>query len=169
MPNFLIVLAAALVPMVIGFIWYHPKTFGTAWMKAASLTEADLTKGKMGVIFILCYVFSILIGLVLYGIVVHQAAVFSLFMHFPEFPDQMANGSGEYFDQFTALMTQFDGAFRTFGHGAMHGGMASIFFALPVLGINALFERRGGKYIFIHAGYWFVTLMLMGGIICQWG
>jgi len=33
--NFLILLAATLAPMVIGFIWYHPKLFGTAWMSAS--------------------------------------------------------------------------------------------------------------------------------------
>ncbi len=28
--NFLIILAAALIPMVMGFIWYNPKIFGKA-------------------------------------------------------------------------------------------------------------------------------------------
>jgi hypothetical protein len=29
-PNFLIILLAAIVPLIIGFIWYNPKVFGTA-------------------------------------------------------------------------------------------------------------------------------------------
>jgi hydrogenase maturation factor len=35
------------------------------------------------------------------------------------------------------------------------------------VGINALFERRGGKYILVHVGYWIVTLALIGGVVCQ--
>jgi hypothetical protein len=37
---------------------------------------------------------------------------------------------------------------------------------LPILSINAMFERKGFKYIAINAGYWIITLGLMGGIIC---
>ena len=57
---------------------------------------------------------------------------------------------------------------RSFSHGAFHGVLDSIFFVLPVLGINALLERKGAKYIFINLGYWAVTLALMGGLICAW-
>jgi hypothetical protein len=39
---------------------------------------------------------------------------------------------------------------------------------LPVIGTNALFERKSGKYIFINWGYWAVSMTLMGGTICQW-
>lgn len=169
MPNFLIVLAAALVPLVIGFIWYHPKTFGTAWMKAASMTEEKIKSGKMGLIFGLSYVFSILLAFMLFGVVVHQTQLFSLFMYYPEFQDQMASGSGQYFEQFTALTTQFEGAFRSFGHGALHGGILTVFIVLPIMATNAMFERKGAKYVLVNVGYWFMTLMVMGGILCQWG
>lgn len=33
--------------------------------------------------------------------------------------------------------------------------------------INALFERRGFKYIAIHTGYWLITLAIIGGLMCQ--
>jgi len=102
-------------------------------------------------------------------IVVHQSQLLSLFMHIPEFQGQMAAGSGAYFEQFTTLSTQFDGAFRTFSHGAMHGGVVAFFVVLPVMATNALFERKSAKYVFVNVGYWFVTLMVMGGILCQWG
>ena len=58
--------------------------------------------------------------------------------------------------------------FRTFKHGALHGTIAGIFFALPVFGIIALFERRSWKYVLIHLGFWVITLALMGGVLCQW-
>ena len=58
-------------------------------------------------------------------------------------------------------------SFRTFRHGALHGVIGAITFALPVLGINALFERKGFKYIAIHLGYWVVSLALMGSVLCH--
>ena len=45
--------------------------------------------------------------------------------------------------------------------------IAGLFFALPIIGVISLFERKGFKYIAIHAGYWTLTLTLMGGILCQ--
>ena len=33
---------AALVPLLIGSIWYNPKVFGTAWMKATGFTDDKL-------------------------------------------------------------------------------------------------------------------------------
>jgi hypothetical protein len=57
--------------------------------------------------------------------------------------------------------------FRTFKHGLLHGSMSGILFVLPILAINAMFERKGFKYIAINAGYWIICLAIMGGIICQ--
>jgi hypothetical protein len=68
---------------------------------------------------------------------------------------------------FTDVMTAYGSEFRTFKHGVLHGAIAAIGFAMPIIGINALFERRGFKYIAIHTGYWILTLMIMGGILCQ--
>lgn len=44
-------------------------------------------------------------------------------------------------------------------------GFGWIFFALAV---NALYERRSWKYIFINGGYWVVTFTLMGLILGAW-
>lgn len=35
--NILILLAAAVIPMILRFIWYNPKVFGNAWMKASNI------------------------------------------------------------------------------------------------------------------------------------
>ena len=43
--NFIAVLIAAVVPMVMGFIWYNPKVFGTIWMKETVLTQEEIQKG----------------------------------------------------------------------------------------------------------------------------
>ena len=42
--NYLAMAVAALTTLVVGFVWYHPKVFGTAWMHAAGLTEEELKK-----------------------------------------------------------------------------------------------------------------------------
>lgn len=49
----------------------------------------------------------------------------------------------------------------------IHGTIVGIFFTLPILATNALFERKSWKYIWINAGYWIICTMLMGGFICQ--
>ena len=46
-----------------------------------------------------------------------------------------------------------------------HGFLGGLFIALPILCTNALFEQKGWKYIWINAGYWIVTMTIMGGII----
>lgn len=156
--NYLILFVAALIPMLIGFIWYNPKTFGNTWMKAADMTEDKINSGKMGVIFGVSYIFSILIASALMGFVIHQMGVFSL-----------VGGNAELLQTGTAaaFMAEYGNEFRTFKHGLLHGVIAGFTIALPILGINALFERKGFKYIAVNAGYWIVTLGLMGGVICQ--
>jgi hypothetical protein len=150
---------AAIVPLIIGFIWYNPKFLGNAWMKASGLNEENMKGGNMAVIFGLTLLFSYMMALFLgiSGIVIHQAGVGSL----------LAEGSPELAQQGKDFLTAAGTRYNTFKHGAFHGIIAAIFFALPVLGVNALFERKSGKYIFIHLGYWVITLALMGGIMCQ--
>ncbi|WP_306641982.1 DUF1761 domain-containing protein [Sanyastnella coralliicola] len=162
--NYLIVAAAALVPMVVGFIWYNPKVFGTAWMNVAGMTEEKIKGGNMPVIFLVSYVLSFLLAMATAGMVIHQMSVQSLFFAQEGFME----GSGAAYDQFTALMEQFEGVHRTFGHGVLHGVIGGFFVALPILGTNAMFERKGFKYIAVNCGYWIVTLGLMGGVLCQW-
>ncbi len=40
--NYLAILAGAVSIMALGFVWFHPKVFGTPWMKGAGLTEEDM-------------------------------------------------------------------------------------------------------------------------------
>jgi hypothetical protein len=155
--NYWLLLVAGLIPLLVGFIWYHPKVFGNAWMKTIGMTEESMKGGNMLLIFGLCYVFACLLASALMTIVIHQFGFNSIFQGdtAPESASYMKN----FFDT-------YGGRFRTFKHGALHGGLTAIFFVLPVIGINALFERRSFKYVAIHVGYWFVTLLLMGGLLC---
>ena len=72
MPEFNIwaVLAAAVASFVLGGLWYSPVLFGKAWQKAAGLTDEQLAKGNMamifGLAFVLClaasFVFAMFLG-----------------------------------------------------------------------------------------------------------
>lgn len=147
---------AALIPVLIGSIYYHRKAIGGAWMSANGFTEEKLKSNNMPLTLVLCYVLSVLLAFALSGIVNHQTGVFSLF-------------EGDTTDPlFQKIMEAKETAFRTFKHGALHGFITAITVALPIIGINALFEQRGWKYIWIHTGYWAITLMLMGGVLCAW-
>ena len=162
-PNFLILLLAALVPMVMGFIWYNPKVMGTAWMNATGLTDEKMKGANMPVIFGVSFLLSFFLAFGLQFIVIHQWGVASALSTDPSITDPTSELGG-YFANF---MAKYGNNFRTFKHGALHGTMTGILMALPILGTNALFERKGFKYIMINVGYWTITMALMGGIICQ--
>ena len=117
----------------------------------------------MGLIFVLTYILAVLLALGLSGMTNHQSGVLQLFAMHPDF----AIEGSEIKNLFDSIMTQFGDTHRTFGHGALHGGIAAVIIGLPLIAINALFERRGAKYIGIHFGYWLLTLVLMGGVVCQ--
>ncbi|MBF4518706.1 DUF1761 domain-containing protein [Flavobacterium sp. ANB] len=156
--NFIALLLAAIVTLVVGFIWYHPNVFGTIWMKENNLTQEELKTGNMLKIFGLTYVFSLMITMTLMSLTIHQSGAVGMVGG----PPLIANAK----PSFHAFMADYGTAYRTFKHGALHGFLSGLFFAFPVIGINALFERKSWKYIFIHAGFWIVTLTLMGGIVC---
>lgn len=147
---------AALIPMIVGFVYYHKKVAGNAWMSVTGMTEEKAKESNMAVVFIASYLFSVLLAFALSGIVNHQSGLYSLF-------------GGDTTDPlFKQVMEAKGTAFRTFKHGALHGFLTSIAIALPILGTNALFEQKGWKYIFINVGYWTITLVLMGGLLCAW-
>jgi hypothetical protein len=167
--NFGIIALAALLPLIIGFAWYHPMAFGKAWMVAAGVTEEGRPSGgRMAFIFIMTYVLSFLAGLAIQSIVIHQMHLFSILIDEPGFRDKDGNiiPTSEIGMLYTNFMAKFGNNFRTFKHGALHGTLIALFFVMPIMAINAMFERKGFKYIAINTGYWIVSLALMGGLVC---
>lgn len=160
--NFLILLLASLIPLVVGFVWYNQKTFGTAWMKETGMTEEKAKEANMFLIFGLTFVLSFLFAFLLQTMVIHQFSVFSLLANEPGIKDPNSE-MGKWIVEF---MGKYGNNFRTFKHGVLHGALAGLLLILPVITINALFERKGFKYIAINAGYWTVSAALMGGVIC---
>lgn len=164
-PNLIIFPLVALIPMLIGSIWYHPKVFGTAWMKETGMTDEKIKQGNMVKIIGFAYFFALLICIPLLGMAVHQLGIFQLFSTDPGFGEEGAQATKD----FATIMGIVGGKHMSFGHGVLHGVLGGLFMALPIVGTNALFEQRSWKYIWIHAGYWIVTFALMGGVLSQFG
>lgn len=156
--NPLAIIVAAVSALLIGFIWYSPKVFGNAWMQAAGLTEAQIKGGNMAKILALALMFACMLSILMPALVIHQLGALSL----------TGGDAAQALPSYQIFINDYGEVFRTFKHGALHGLLAGLFIALPILGTTALFERKGTKYILIHSGYWIVTLTVMGAIICGW-
>ncbi|MBP7274465.1 MAG: DUF1761 domain-containing protein [Saprospiraceae bacterium] len=159
--NWFIVLLAGLIPLVTGAIWYNPKVFGTAWLRESGLTEEQARQGNMPFIFGLTALFGVFIAVVMMVTVIHQSHIYSIMQGNPDMQDPNSALSLYVSD----FMAKYGNNFRTFKHGMLHGALSGFLFAQPVIGILALFERKSLRYIFLHGGYWILTLALMGGVI----
>ena len=156
--NFYALLAAAFSTLVIGFVWYHPKVFGTIWMRESGMTEEKGKTMNMPMVFGLSFLYSFFIAFILEALTIHQFGAIGMVGGDPT----LAKPS------YAAFMADYGMAFRTFKHGMLHGFIAGLFFALPVIAVPALYERKSWKYILINGGYWIVACMIMGGIVCGW-
>jgi len=154
--NFLALFLAALSTLLVGFVWYHPKVFGTIWMREAGITEDKMKGSNMALIFGMAFVYAFFISFIIQVLVIHQYGALG-----------MVGGNVETAKpSYAAFMADYGNNFRTFQHGMLHGFMTGLFLALPLIGTNALFERKSWKYTFVSGGFWIVCMMLMGGIIC---
>lgn len=149
-------LVAALIPMIIGFIWYNPKTpMGAIWMKETGMTDEKMKGSNMPLIFGLSLFFSFLMAFFIVSHeVIHQYGTFSLTKDNPA--------------EALRLLTEYKDTYRTFPHGVFHGAILGIAFVLPLFATNGMFERKSWKLIWVNVAYWTVSLMLMGGILCAW-
>jgi Protein of unknown function (DUF1761) len=113
----------------------------------------------MAKIFGLSFVFAFIASfMIIPAVVIHQFGALGMVGGDPA----KANAS------YTAFMAEYGTAFRTFKHGALHGTLLGAGLAFPVIAINGLYSHKSWTLIFITAGYWVVSLALMGGIICGW-
>jgi hypothetical protein len=157
---------AALVPTILGFVWYNPKVFGNAWMNAAGLTPESAKGINMPVVFGVSLLLSFMLAFSLAPVVLHQFGFFSLLMD-ADGKAQMADKNSVLYGHAKYIIDNYGHNFHTFRHGALHGTILGIFTILPVIATSAMFERKGFKYIAINAGYWIVSLAIMGAIVCH--
>lgn len=158
--NFLALLAAACSTLVVGFIWYNPKVFGNAWMRESGMTEEKMKGANMALTFGVSILYAFFIAFILQVLTIHQFGALGMIGG----PDFVGTAKPSYAE----FMADYGSAFRTFKHGALHGFITGLFLALPIIGVGALYERRSFKYVLIAGGYWVVSMMIMGGIICAW-
>ena len=120
---------------------------------------AEKMKGaNMAMIFGLSFLYAFLISFILQMLVIHQFGALGMVGGDPT----IAKPS------YAEFVADYGNAFRSFKHGALHGFMTGLFLALPLIGTNALYERRSFKYTLVTGGFWIVCFMVMGGIICAW-
>lgn len=138
--NWAAIAASAVIPMITGFIYYHPKVLGGAWMKVNGFTLESVGNGPKPI---------------LYGV----AVVLSFFL--ATFVSLNVTGPGQDVAP--------DGhSYATFQHGMVHGVILTITTVLPILGTMSIFEKRGWGWVFVNCGYWAFTLMMMGGLLSAW-
>jgi len=63
--NFFAVLIAAVVSMIIGFVWYSPSVFGKQWMSMMGFKKKDVDKKDMGRTMILAFISTLIVAYVL--------------------------------------------------------------------------------------------------------
>lgn len=158
--NIYAILVATLVTLVVGFVWYNPKVFGTIWMKETGMTEEKAKQSNMLKVFGLTILYSFMLAFILSSMVIHQIGALGMIGG----PDFIETAKPSY----AAFMADYGDAFRTYKHGALHGFFFGVFIALPTTAINSLFEQKSWKYILVTAGYWIVSMTIMGAIICGW-
>lgn len=138
--NWIAVALSALVPMIVGFVYYHPQVLGGSWMRANGFTPESIGNGPKPILYLVALGFSFLLSMF---VCVNVTG-----------PGQDVAPDGH--------------SYVTFGHGALHGVIISLLVVLPILGTMSIFERRGWGWVFTNWGYWLCTLVIMGGILSAW-
>lgn len=156
--NFSALIVAAISTLLVGFVWYHPKVFGTIWIKEAGITQDKMKSGNMALIFAMAIFYAFLITMVMQTLTIHQFRAIGM----------IGGDTTIAKPSYTAFIADYGTEFRTFKHRALHGFISGLFLALPIIRTNALFERKSYKYTLVNGGFWIVSFMLMGGIICVW-
>jgi hypothetical protein len=63
--NYLAVLVAGIIPMVVGMLWYSPALFAKKWMSMIGKTEEEIRKSGVGKAYALSFLSSLLMAYVL--------------------------------------------------------------------------------------------------------
>lgn len=162
--NYIAIVIAGFIPTLVGFIWYHPKVMGKVWETHTGIDMSVPGNRRMAVVFGISLLLSFLLAGTMLPVTVHQMGIYSMLADEPGFNDP----NSEVGQTISNLMAKYGNNFRTFRHGALHGFIVSLFFMLPIMATNGLFERKSSKYIWLNAAYWTICLTLMGGIVCAY-
>lgn len=160
-PNPIMLPLAALIPVILAFVWYHPKVLGEALAKETKTEVPTFGIGQA----LISYVLAFLVAFGLLSYVNHQMSVMQLFLSREGFGEEGTEATLA-FEQVARLVGDMH---LSFGHGAIHGMLGAVVFLLPVIVAIAFRERQSFKYIMIHFGYWLLSWVLMAGVLGEWG
>ena len=127
--NWLAILVAAFVPMVLGALWYSPVLFARPWMREIGRSPEDLTGASLG------YGLSALAAIV-------TSYVLARVVRWAEVDDLL--------------------------NGALVGLLLWLGFVATIVAVQTYFGGRSRTLWAIDAGYWLVSLLVMGAIHGAW-
>lgn len=141
--NWLAVAVATLMPMIIGFIYYHPKVLGGVWMRANGFTLESIGTGPKPILYVVCLLLSFMLTFWCQAQFLdpHQTSI-----------DLEGNPKD----------------WKTFQHGMAHGIIYGLLFILPVLGTLSVFEKKPLSWVLVNTGYWMITLVAICSILAGW-
>ena len=129
--NWLAILVAAIVPMIVGMLWYSPMAFATPWMKLIGKTKEEIMATGPAKAYALSFLSYIVMAYVM-----------------------------NYFVHHTASMT--------FVQGMKIGFALWVGLVVTTNASTALFEFRKWGLYFIGIAYYFVCMLIMGGLLAVW-
>lgn len=138
--NYLAILVAAVLGMVIGMIWYAPSVFGKAWSR---MTGINMDKAEMKPKHMLA-------GFVAQLVMAYVLAPFIIGWHQSEVAMYGADA-----------MSGLSVGLQT-GFWLWLGIVATV-----MLG-SVLWERKPFKLYMLNSGYWLVVLLVMGALLGYW-
>ena len=160
-PNFIVILAAALIPFLVAIPWFHKSLFGgEKWHAMTDMSAEKAATPVSPIKLMLSIVLNVFISFGMYILAIHESGVFGMVGGDTEL---MKTGSA------AAFLAEYGGQYHTFQHGLAHGLAATLLFVLPVLGYVVIFEKKSAKYFWVYLAYWWISLTLMSIVISKWG
>jgi hypothetical protein len=161
----LVDLAAALVPLLVGAIWYNPYLAGRFLAVPGAAPPPPMPAWRTALIFLVTYIGSYFIATALGGVVIHQWGFHGMLANHG---DELKDSTSQLYGIYHGLLDKYGSEFRTFKHGAFHGYQLGLKLVFPIILIIGLFEQKKAAWIIVHAVYWTICLALMGGIVCAY-
>ncbi len=155
--NYLAFFLIAFIPLIIGWFWYHPKSFMFKYSKIECINPKELGLFQVMLLFLLS--FTLVFGYI--NLIIHQMGFYELF-----FTDIM-RGSQESKQVVQEFLAEYGDRHRHFGHGVFHGIINAFVFAFPFVAISAMLNKKSVKYVVHHFSYWLITSVIIGGLISE--
>lgn len=137
--NLWAVLVGGIISMVLGALWYSPAMFAKKWAMLAGITDEKM-KAAMAKGMGMAYLTAFISSLLMTYILAH----------------------------FVEIGLRASGQVGTFGLGAQMGAWIWLGFIATSFTGMVLWEGKSWKLYFINAGYYLVSLVLIGGILGAW-